>query len=146
MAFRNILISLILVGLFLTAMVNFGVGIVGLNEGNNQSIGDDPRISKLITNLSTAQSGLDESTNAQLGNFEQENPVDSFGELIFFTITKAGTTFTGVIKTFWAISGGLIFDVIFGGSPAFAVVFSMLGTILLVTIIFLLWRTYKAGE
>lgn len=146
MAFRHIITSMLLVGLFLVAIINFGVGLSSLNPNSNQSILDDSRISSVSKNLIANQTALQDSSNEQLSNFESENLVSIIGDLLFFTITKAGTTFTTVLKTFWAITGGLLFEVIFGGSAAFGVLFGTITTILLVTIIFLLWRTYKAGE
>ncbi len=145
MSARNIIISFMLVGLFVFAMINFGIGVVVLNDGAN-SITDDARINSTFGQLESELENVQATAEDQRDKFDSESPTLSFGEILFESIVGVGRTFTSTTVGFMDVTFTLIFDSVFGGDPAFAVVMGTVVGVMLLSIVFLLWRVYKAGE
>lgn len=144
MSARNMIISFTVIGLFVFAMISFGIGIATLNNG--QSITQDPRINASYGDYATELSQVQSTAENQRDKFDSESPTLSFGEILFESIVGVGRTFTSSIVGFMDITFGLVFETIFGGDKAFAVVIGTIIGIVLISIVFLLWRVYKAGE
>lgn len=144
MGARDMVISFMVIGLFVFSMISFGVGIAVLNDG--QSISDDPKIGDAFEDYKAQLNVTQAEAQAQRDSFDSEKPTLSFGEILFESIVGVGRTFTSSMVTFVDITFGLVFTVIFGAGSAFAVVLGVMTSIVLITIVFLLWRVVKAGE
>ncbi len=141
---RGMIISFMLIGLFVFAMISFGIGIATLNDGT--LITEDPRINASYGDIQVELEGVQSTAENQRDKFDTESPTLSFGEILFESIVGVGRTFTSSIVGFMDITFGLVFQTIFGGDSAFAVVIGTIVGIVLLSIVFLLWRVYKAGE
>lgn len=144
MSARNMIISFMVVGLFVFSMITFGIGIATLNNG--QSIASDQRINSTYGSYVTQLANVQSTAEQQRDKFDSESPTLSFGEILFESIVGVGRTFTSSMVGFMDTTFNLIFVTIFGGDPTFAVVIGTIIGIVLLSIVFLLWRVYKAGE
>lgn len=144
MSARNMIISFMVVGLFVFSMITFGIGIATLNNG--QSIASDQRINSTYGSYVTQLADVQSTAEQQRDKFDSESPTLSFGEILFESIVGVGRTFTSSMVGFMDTTFNLIFVTIFGGDPTFAVVIGTIIGIVLLSIVFLLWRVYKAGE
>ena len=144
MSARNMIISFMIIGLFVFAMISFGIGIATLNDGT--SITEDKRINKSYGQYETQLKQVQSEAEEQRNKFDSESPTTSFGEILFSSIVGVGRTFTSSLVNFMDITFSLVFTTVFGRDPAFAVVTGTIIEIILLSIVFLLWRVYKAGE
>jgi len=145
MSFRNTLFATLLIGLFTFALMFFAIE-QGQNVNAPLNINEDPRINKAFGNLSQQLNTTQTRSESQLESFQTENPILSFGTLVVFAIVSIGKVLTDMVTGFYNITFGLIFDVLFGGDPTFGIVIGVVVSILIVSIVFLLWRVLKAGE
>lgn len=140
--FKTIFVSLILAGLFLFCMISFGV-MTGQNNLPNQSIINDPRINDTYSKLYSNLTQLQTTAQDQRSNFEKENPTDSFGSLLFFSIVSFGRVIGSQMLSMWNVTFGFVFDVLLG--ITFLPVLTAVGGILLVVLVLYLWRLYRVG-
>lgn len=145
MATKEFVITFLIIGLFTTCILAFGIELGNLNDAN-QSISNDPRFSAFNSSLSRNLTDIQEKGESSRLAFESENPILAFGEFIFQSIIAVGKTFTSGVFGFANLLIGIIFNVLFGGDPAFAVITGTLLTIMTIMIIFLLWKTYRSGD
>ena len=131
--FKPLIIHLLITGLFIVALISFGVTIATLNSADH-SIADDPSINALSTSL-----------NSSLGQaYSTYNDSDA-------ALTNSPVTLTSDIFTFDAIGGiwktlrsvpTAVFNSISSfaanhlGSQITAIVFSVLGAIMIIIIFF----------
>lgn len=117
--------------------------MTGSNNLDNQSIIQDPRInqtySRLYGNLTTQQSVAENQTT----NFEKENPTDSFGSLLFFSIVSFGRVIRSTLISMYNVTFGFVFEVLLGAT--YLPVTLAIGGILLVVLIIYLWRLFRIG-
>lgn len=141
MGFKKLWINYALIGLFVFLMLAF---IVQFQIDNSQpeTILENPLINKTYQGLQTNLSTFGSASQGQRGTFEAETPTDSFGSLIIFAIVSSGKIFSSMLVGVFNL---LIFlpASVLGISP---VVVSVFSSILIISIIFLLWRVYKVGE
>jgi len=145
MAFKDLLISFIIVSLFAFSLLAYAIGIANMNN-TNASIINDPRVSVFNQSIGSQLESIDETGDEQRENFESENPSTSFGEIIFQSIVGVGKTLTSSVFGFVNLLATLVSSTIFGNNKVFAVVIGSVFAILTISIIFLLWRAYKTGE
>ena len=138
----ELFITFALIGIFILCMVNFGVQMALDNESNN-SILDNAQINEsfgsgLRANLSSFQG----KSEAERGIFEKDNPKVGAGFFMLDAIMGAGRIFTGmIVGVFNLILMPL--ETIIGIDKA---ILGVIISILLVSLVLLAWRVYKAGE
>lgn len=141
MEFKKLWITFALIGLMVFSLLAF---IVRFQIDNQQadSILNNSIINRTYSGLQTNLSSFGSTSQSQRGVFESETPTDSFGSLIIFSIVSSGKIFTsmlfGVFNLLILLPSSLL-----GLSP---IIVSTLSAILIVSIIFALWRVYKVGE
>lgn len=140
MNFRKLWINYALIGLFVFLFLSFIV-IFQTDNSQSETILENPLLNRTYQGLQTNLSTFGSTAQGQKGTFEAETPTESFGSLIIFAIVSSGKIFSGMLI---AIFNLLIFlpASVLGVSP---VVTSVMSSILIITIIFLLWRAYKQG-
>lgn len=143
LGFKSIVVSMLIMGLFIVALVNFGDRLAIVNNAQD-NIRDSPIISKILTNttssLITAQSDA-ESANTAFSN----SP-----------ITLTSTPFVNAIGSIWKtmkIVPIAIWNAIFEGTSSalglsgpFAVVFTILAGIFIIGIVLAAWQTIATGK
>jgi len=135
---RTYLVGFLLAGLFIVAMVGFMNNLYGFNS-DNQTIVQTGYIEydSLEANISTAG----DDSEDWLETFTSESSVISFGEIVFNSITGIGTLVIGTIKTLLGIYGQIGSNLL-GLDP---MVLGVINAIILSSLIFLIWRLYRAG-
>ena len=139
-SFREIFITFSLIGVFIFSMMSFIV-VMQVDNDVEEGILSNPIINSTYTKLETNLTNFRSETQTQRESFEGEIPERGFGSLIIFSIVGIGQKFTGLIVGIYNIFIVLPASIL-GISP---VVISVLTSILLVTIVLLIWRVYRVG-
>lgn len=128
--------AILLIGLFATAIINFGIMVADQNDASI-NIGDDPAIINYYGNVSEnliASSNAVQSSDAALTNSSIQTSGSTFVDAsrgIWKSIRNAPTMV-------WNLTFGLIIDKLFGGAAGIAVaavVGAILGMILFAAVI-----------
>lgn len=138
-SYRAFLVSVVVAGLFVLAMFNFGYEF-SIENSANQTILDDPRLSNLNSTIVKNLSASRDTVNNQNSNIE-DSEVTIGNSIILAALTGTWKVFSGSIIGFMNIFTLLARDIL--GVPAVA-----LGTVLSVigiTTLFLGWRFLRLG-
>lgn len=140
-SFRDILLLFSVISLFVFSTISF---VVVFQEENNASstLLENELINRTFISLSDAISDQEETTNTSKGAFESENPAPGFGSLIIFAIVGVTKTFTGSIITVYNIL--IVLPLALLGVPT--QVANILGSIIMMSLIFAAWRVYRVGS
>ena len=139
--FRALFIAFILVGLFLVAMVNFGVNVANENDANTTLLQNDA-INQSFQNFGGEISSAEGNVNEQKGNLDKEVPTQPVGDFTLSSIIKGPLVFLGIVVSFWNIFTTMVSTSL--GIPS--VVIQALSAILVISLIFGFWRFLKSGE
>lgn len=139
-SFRDLFITFALIGLFVFAGISFIVTTQQDNDVEN-TILDDEIINRTYIKLETNLSDFESTTQTQKESFEEEIPERGFGSLIIFSIISVGQKFTGLIAIVYNVL--IILPASILGIPK--VVISILSSILIVSLVLLIWRVYRIG-
>lgn len=140
-SFRETFITFALISLFVFAMISFVV-ILQEEEGSSSSILENELINRTFINLGGNITQQEETTNTSKATFESEIPEKGFGSLIVFAIIGVSQTLTSIITTTYNIIIVLPLTVL--GVPN--QIAKILGSILMMSLIFLAWRVYRVGS
>lgn len=138
--FQNTLISFILVGLIVFGIMAFTVNIQSENNSEVRLL-NDSFMNNTYSNLENDLNDFKDTADSQKELFESENPVLSFGTLIFYSIVSAGKVFSSMMIGMFNVVISLPVTY-FGISP---IIVGVLGIILIISIIIGLWIIYKVG-
>lgn len=133
-------VTFALIGLFVYAAISF---IVVTQRENNVdlTILDNEIINRTYRNLEIDLSEVGTEVQGQRETFESEIPERGFGSLIIFGIVSVAQKFMGMIISIYNIF--IVLPSAILGIPK--IVTSVLSAILLVTLILLAWKVYRAG-
>lgn len=141
MGFKEIVLGIVIVGLFALSLITFG-GQVAINNNASQNILDDPAISGFNETLRGHLQGIESSAQNQREVFENQEAQGGADEGFSLTsIVSISKTFIGTAISTFNLIFGVVADVL--GIPP--IVFNViLGGIIIVILIFT-WRLIKAG-
>ena len=142
--FRPLIVSLLIVGLFAFALMSAGI-LIGSQNNAQQNIGDDPAISSYKTSLENNLRRASESANTSERGLESSQVTLSTGGVILDTIGKIWKTMKTIPITVYNLTAGILFTRLFG-NEAGGLVFGVIATILILTIIFGVWKWISTGE
>ncbi len=138
--FYELFINWMLIGLVIVSFLAFGVFYQEDNNVENEFI-ENSLMNQTYSSLKTNLGGLRDTSQAQKTLFESENPTSGFGTILLFSIVSSGKVFNGmIISTFNTLIK--LPTVILGVDP---IILSVIGTMLILTIIIGLWIVYKLG-
>lgn len=138
--FVDLFVNWALVGLFVMGILIFASTFQSENDPSLNYMEDEP-MAKAFTDLQTNLRNMSEQSQAQKTLFESENPTGGFGSILLFSIVSAGKVFNGIIiGTFNTL---IVLPATYLGVDP--IVFSVIGTILIILIIVRLWTLYKLG-
>jgi len=142
MNMRSLIISALLIGLFMYAMISFGAQLAIDNEAN-QSILDHDSINDSFRGLDTQLGNAQDQAQSQRVGFEGENIEDERSDsLLFLSIVSAARVFTSMLINIYNLTFGLASETL-GINPVIIGVFS---AILLIVLLLMAWRLIKTGE
>lgn len=139
--FQDTFKNFLFIGLMVFCILAFIIAVQSDNKVTDPII-DDPLIASTYSNLGTDLGELRNQSQAQKTLFESETPTAGFGSILLFSVLSAGKVFNGMIIGTFNILIQLPV-VILGVDP---IVLSILGTLLIITIILGLWAIYKLGS
>ena len=139
-SFRELFITFALIGIFVFASISFIVTTQTDNEVEN-TILENEDINRTYVDLESNLNSTRSQVQTQKDSFESENPERGFGSLIIFSIVGVGKTFAGITLGVYNIFIVLPSAVL--GIPR--IVVGILTAILVVSLILLIWRVYRAG-
>lgn len=139
-SFRETFVTFALIGLFLFAGISFIV-VTQRDNDVEKTILENEIINRTFEKLETNLSGFRSQTQTQKESFESEIPERGFGSLIIFSIIGVGQRFTGMIIAVFNILIVLPASLL-GISP---VAIGILTSILIVSLVLLIWRVYRVG-
>lgn len=145
MEFYKYLITFILIGMFAFMMIGFVVQTQSDNDANS-SILNDSRFSNVYSSINSSLMQARNDANTTKTAFEKESPISEFGSLIFFSIVSTIRVLTGTASTLYNVTIGLLLDVLISDKRVESIVSASLGTILVITLIFIGWRVIKQGS
>ena len=138
--FIELFTNFTLVGLVVLSMFAFGVFFQEENNIDDQFI-ENQLMNETYSNLKSSLGDLSKESQDQKTLFESENPTGGFGTILLFSIVSTGKIFNGMIM---GIFNTLIrLPVTFLGLDP--IILSVLGALLILTIITGLWVLYKLG-
>lgn len=138
--FKEYLVSFILIGLFIIAMISFSVGFANENNSTITIIGES-KIKYTYTALNDTLSDLNKNTGSQ-ENATSSDPGSFGAESIILT------SIWGSLKVFWS-SIKDVSNILATFMKYIGVSYLVIGVILsiiIITIIFLAWKTIRTGE
>lgn len=145
MAIKDLAISLVLIGLFAFALLSFGIGLAADNNAN-QSISDDPRINTFQENVSNQLGSYNTQVKGSSKVFSEDTPTVGGESLQLTSVSKIWSSIVSIPKAVYSLTIGLILDKIFGGTgSSFAIVFTVISSILVVLIILFSWAWIRGG-
>ena len=140
MSFKNIAIAFLLVSLFAISIYNFAIGVGGEYGYSADEFLSSDEID--FESLDTQIRETSEEAESWQEKFRDDNVFVAFGPLVMFSLW-------GIAKLMWN-SINLIFELLFGGIAGVIgidpMVVGVISAILLITIIFAIWRLLKVGE
>lgn len=139
--FRTLMISIILIGLFFLALVNFGYTFA-INNNSNWTIRNEATLNSSFIDIQSNLQDVQENATAQKNNTESETPQVSGGFFLLTSLVGAVKVFTGM--TIGMVNAFVALAYQYLGIPP--IVLSVLLGILIITMIFYGWRVLKAGE
>lgn len=133
---KQIILSLLFVGIFILALIAFGSNLATTNNAN-QSILDYQPIGNSYGNLTNTLVDYSDDANGANAAMTNSTPTTSAG-LLGTTLDATATiwnTITIVPKTIYALTLGLVFDSIFGAGSGYAIFVTLLTAILIIVVI-----------
>lgn len=149
MGLRELSISFLLAGLFVVAIINFGV-MLNIDGNTNVSILDNDLINRSFADLQTELIAANEEIDGESGLkgvLLQEEPKETqtgFTLAQGFAIVKLMTL--GFISGIFNILNGLIFIPFGISGTAGQVIFGVVSSIMLIITISYGWRFYRTGQ
>ncbi len=138
---RELIISGLLIGLFLFAIVNFGISLANDNQ-TNVSILDNEEYNQSFGILKQDLTDSQATAEAQRQAQETDIPSEESESLPLKSAPKIGKAYTGMLKNTYDLTLGLIGKTL-GISP---VVLAIMTTILLLSITMLIWAWIRSGR
>lgn len=140
-SFMQLFITFSIISLFVFSSISFIAQLQDENDGPS-SILENDLINRTFVDLSGNISQQETDTNSSKQAFESEIPAPGFGSLIIFAIVGVTQSFTSTITSAYNII--IILPITVLGIPK--QVAQILGSILMVSMIFLAWRVFRVGS
>ncbi len=138
--FYKLFTSFLMIALLVFGILSFGIQFQSENNVEDPFV-ENQLINETYGTLQTDLNSYGSESQLQKSLFESDEPLAGFGSILLFSILSAGKVFNGmVVGTFNTLIKLPI--VILGVDP---VIVSVLGTLLIFSIIMGLWILYKLG-
>ncbi len=137
MDLKDYIAGFLLGALFLVALFTFAFGIAGENDLEGVYNTDKIDLTSLENRLESSRV----DANSYMESFSSENPLESFGALVFFSIVGIAKLVSNSVITIFTILFGGISNVL--GIPP--LVTGTISAILLIGLIMAAWKLHKTG-
>lgn len=143
MGFKSLMISLLLVGLFTVSLITFS-GNNTINNGGNESIFNDPKISSLNQSLRSNLGQYQTDAGASSQSFSNDTPIIGGESIQVGSITSIWKTIITAPKAVYQVTSNYVVNTLFD-SIEFAVIFTTIIAILVVVIVLYAWQLIRTG-
>ena len=141
MEFKDLIITALLVGLFIFAVISFGVQL-SKNNNANMSILNNPSINKSFVSItSELEEAEDTAESGRVGLWSGIPILEEVG-IVLDSIVSVGQVFSGMVIGVFGITFELITTTL--GIPP--IVLGVITAIILISIVLLAWSVFKAGK
>lgn len=140
---RPTIIAMIVLGGFAWALISFGTLFPAINGSNQTLISSGSALSNATNAINESLQSMYGSATNQSNAFDNAQPDSGFSFIILSPILGAVSAFKTIGIGMFNIIISLISS-IFGYS--FSVIFGMISTIIVITLLFLAYKLYKSGE
>lgn len=141
--FKPILVSLILAGLFAFSLL-YGGYLLAVNNDASQSILDNPAMNSFKENLEDNLTGFYDTVNASETSFAK-SPI-SLSQIVFVdALGGIWKTLKIIPLAIWNLIAGLVIGNLLTQTQ-FIIVGGVVGSLLIITIIFGVWKLINTGE
>ena len=139
MSFKTLLISCILIALFSFALISFAFQSQSDNGINN--LRNDPTLNLTYIALNNTLNNAALNSKTQLNATSTDDVTMGVGGLLYLSIVGVTRTFTGTITgTF------VVFTAIFARYGISPIITTTIMSIIIISIIFLVWRNVRTGD
>lgn len=142
--FRPILIGLLIFSLIAIGTINIGLRLASENNVN-QSISDNPAISSYANSLNTTLEGASETSTALETAFTNSTISVSGGILFLDALGGLWKSMKSIPITIYNLTIGIIKNQLLGDT-AFYIIFGTIGLIVIISLIFAVWKLLSQGE
>lgn len=144
--YRPLVISLLLFGLFVIAIINASIFLSIAND-SDRSLANDPSFRTYATNLNNSLQKAFENSNASQTALSQTPTTSTSGVVVILDfISGAWATLVSVPITIFRLTSELIFVNIFGSNQAFWIIFGTVSAIFILTIVLIVYKMRSTGE
>lgn len=141
MEFKGLIITALLVGLFIFAVISFGIQLAE-NNNANMSILNNPSINKSFASItSELEEAEDTAESGRVGLWSGIPILEEVG-IVLDSIVSVGQVFSGMVIGVFGITFELITTTL--GIPP--IVLGVITAIILISIVLLAWSVFKAGK
>lgn len=140
-SFRKTFMIWGLIGILVFSTLSYIIVLQQENEVTD-TILSNTIINKTFSSLQDNLTSVESQTQTQRETFEKDIPERGFGSLLIFAIVGVGQKFTAIIFSTYNIL--IVLPATIVGIPK--IVINVLSSILVVTLILLVWRLYRAGS
>lgn len=139
-SFKGLLVSVILAGLFFISLIMFGIQFSS-DQGVVSPILQEKSLNDSFNSINDSLYDLQEKTDSNWNATHKENPEESDQSLKLFTIWSTIKSSGKIVK---AVSTSMFSILASIGIPP--IVLGVLLAIIVLTLIFLGWKTIRSGE
>ncbi len=139
--FKGLIITALLVGLFIFALISFGVQLAK-NSDANMSILDNPAINDSFVSIESKLGEAKDTAEAGRKGLWSGIPLLEEVGIILDSIVSVGQVFSQMVIGVYELTFGLITETL-GISP---IVLGVITAIVLVSIVLLAWSVFKSGK
>lgn len=130
--FKNLLIAMTVVGLFVYALINFGI-LFSEQNGVDSSLRNDSRVNSTFSRVGAELETAGQQANNSKSTIEESDQEETTEGIIVSSVSAVRTVFADIFFGVFNVIGGFIVNVLFGGS--YSIVFGVVATIMLILII-----------
>ena len=138
---KSLIISGLLVGLFIFAIISFGIRLTAENSVYNPLM-ENEAFNSSFGELETQLKDSKTTSEGQLTVQQETNPTTSSGDLLLTSTPSTLASFVSMFRNIYNLTFGLLESAL--GIPA--VILYVITSILLISTILLVWRAIKAGS
>lgn len=138
---KNLVISFILLGLFTMSFFSFLIYSTLENNPGSDLLKDE-NFNTTFNELNSSLESMQKTANEQKNLTFSENPLVATFGLVSTAVVGAGRVFSGMVFNTWNIIATFIGRT--GIVPP--IVISIIFTIIMIAIIFLIWKNWRQGE
>ena len=143
----NLITGIMIVGLFIVAMISFGINFQSENNAN-VNINQDSRVGKLYSNINKTFNDISEQAGSsqQALNQEDKSITGYISDIAFSSIRAVGSTIMSGSQKMFGFILYPILSMLGLQNEIIAVISTVLTAIFIIIVSLLIWKLFKQGD